>query len=132
LKAGRVFDSWAILAYAYDEPAADQVENLLVESARLQNGWISSMNLGEVWYSLARRCSRNVADQQLLTLAQIGLNRVDVDWPSVLQAADFKSRHKISYADAFAAALAKQRDAELVTGDREFCALESEIKIHWI
>jgi predicted nucleic acid-binding protein len=132
LKAGRVFDSWAILAYAYDEPAADQVENLLVESARLQNGWISSMNLGEVWYSLARRRSRNVADQQLLTLAQIGLKRVDVDWPSVLQAADFKSRHKISYADAFAAALATQRDAELVTGDREFRALESEIKIHWI
>ena len=132
MKAGRIFDSWAILAYAYDEPAADQVENLLVESTRLKAAWISSMNLGEVWYSLARRRSRDLANQQLAALAEIGLERVDVDWPMVLAAADYKSRHKISYADAFAAALAKQRHAELVTGDGEFRALESEIKIHWL
>ena len=50
----------------------------------------------------------------------------------VLQAAGDKSRHKISYADAFAAALAKQQNAELVTGDRQFRALEGEIKIHWL
>jgi uncharacterized protein len=132
LKAGRVFDSWAILAYAYDEPAADQVENLLVESTRLQNAWISSINLGEVWYSLARRRSRDMANDQLSTLMQVGLERVDADWSMVMQAADYKSRHKISYADGFAAALAKQRNAELVTGDREFRVLESEIKIHWL
>ena len=117
MKAGHVFDSWAILAYAYNEPAADEVENLLVESTRLQNAWMSSINLGEVWYSLARRKSRDIAEQQLAILAHIGLERVDVDWPMVLQAADYKSRHKISYADAFAAALAKRRNAELVTGD---------------
>jgi predicted nucleic acid-binding protein len=35
-------------------------------------------------------------------------------------AADFKARFKISLADAFAAALAKERRAELVTGDLEF------------
>jgi ribonuclease VapC len=132
LKTGRVFDSWSILAYAQDEPAADQVENLLVESSRLQNGWISSMNLAEVWYTLARRRSRDLADQQLVTLAQIGLERIDVDWPTVLQAADFKSRHQVCYADAFAAALAKQRNAELVTGDPEFRTLASEIDIHWV
>ncbi len=132
MKAGRVFDSWAILAYAYDEPAADQVEDLLVESSRLKAAWISSLNLGEVWYSLARRKSREMANQQLTVLAEIGLERVDVDWLMVLEAADYKSRHKISYADAFAAVLAKQRHAELVTGDREFQALESEIKIHWL
>ena len=132
MKAGRIFDSWAILAYAYDEPAADQVENLLVEATRLKNAWISSMNLGEVWYSLARRRSREMANHQLAILSEIGLERVDIDWPTVLQAADYKSRHKISYVDAFAAALAKQRHGELVTGDREFRALESEIKIHWL
>jgi len=132
LTGSLVFDSWAILAYAQDEPAADLVENLLLDSSRLQNAWISSMNLGEVWYTLARRRSRYLADQQLVTLTEIGLQRIDVDWPMVLQAADFKSRHKISYADAFAAALAKQRDAELVTGDPEFRVLDSEIRIHWL
>jgi predicted nucleic acid-binding protein len=35
-------------------------------------------------------------------------------------------------ADAFAAALAKERKGELVTGDPEFKPLEREIKIHWL
>src|SRR5207302_5877830 len=39
-------------------------------------------------------------------------------------AADFKARFKLSLADAFAAALAKERKAELVTGDLEFKILE--------
>jgi len=93
---------------------------------------MSNINLGEVWYTLARRNSGAYASHQLAELAQIGIERIDVDWPMVLQAAEYKSRHKISFADAFAAALAKQRDAELVTGDREFRALESEIRIHWV
>jgi predicted nucleic acid-binding protein len=45
-------------------------------------------------------------------------------------AADFKARFKLSLADAFAAALAKEKKAELVTGDPEFKPLEREIKIH--
>jgi predicted nucleic acid-binding protein len=47
-------------------------------------------------------------------------------------AADFKARFKLSLADAFAAALAKENKAELVTGDTEFKPLEGEIKIHWM
>jgi ribonuclease VapC len=47
-------------------------------------------------------------------------------------AAGFKARFKISLADAFAAALAKERKAELVTGDPEFRVLEKEIKIRWL
>ena len=47
-------------------------------------------------------------------------------------AADFKARYKLSLADAFAAALAKERKAELITGDPEFKALEKEIKIGWL
>jgi predicted nucleic acid-binding protein len=35
-------------------------------------------------------------------------------------AARVKAKHKISYADCFAAALAKIRKGEVITGDREF------------
>jgi predicted nucleic acid-binding protein len=48
------------------------------------------------------------------------------------RAADFKTRYKISLADAFAAALAKIKNAELVTGDREFKQLARDVKIHWL
>jgi predicted nucleic acid-binding protein len=133
LKNGLVFDSWAILAYVQAEPAGARVRSLLIEATEVRRSlWITSINLGEVWYMLARRNSGAYASQQLAELGQICIERVDIDWPMVLEAADYKSRHKISYADAFAAALAKQRHAELVTGDREFRALESEIKIHWL
>jgi predicted nucleic acid-binding protein len=132
LRDGLVFDSWAIIALFQNEAAAERVKQLLAESARLQRAWMSSINLGEMWYMLVRKHSVQLANHALDELAQIGLEPVDVDWPMVLQAADYKSRHKISFADAFAAALAKQRNAELVTGDREFRALDSEIKIHWV
>lgn len=48
------------------------------------------------------------------------------------RAADFKARYKMSLADAFAAALASENKAVLVTGDPEFKPLEREIKIHWL
>ena len=35
-------------------------------------------------------------------------------------------------ADAFAAVLAKQKKAELVTTDHEFKSVEKEIKINWL
>jgi len=34
--------------------------------------------------------------------------------------------------DAFTAALAKEKNAELLRGHQEFKALEKEIKIHWL
>jgi predicted nucleic acid-binding protein len=44
----------------------------------------------------------------------------------------YKARHRLSLADAFAAALVKEKNTELVTGDRDFKALEKEIRIHWL
>ena len=48
------------------------------------------------------------------------------------QAAIYKATKKLAYADAFAAALAKILNAELVTGDPEFKEIENEIKIGWL
>jgi predicted nucleic acid-binding protein len=48
------------------------------------------------------------------------------------RAADLKSRISFSLADAFAAALAKEKKADLVTGDPEFKAAEKEIRIQWL
>jgi ribonuclease VapC len=36
------------------------------------------------------------------------------------------------YADCFAAALARMRRAELVTGDEDFKMVEKDVKILWI
>lgn len=47
-------------------------------------------------------------------------------------AGEIKASYKMSLADCFAAALAKLKKLELYTGDPEFKAIESEIKIVWI
>ena len=47
-------------------------------------------------------------------------------------AARLKNEHDLGLADAFAAALAKEKKAELVTADTEFKAVEKEIKIAWL
>jgi predicted nucleic acid-binding protein len=62
----------------------------------------------------------------------MGVEIVEADWNLTRQAAAFKANGNISYADCFAAALAKLKKAELVTGDKEFKALEGEIKIVWL
>jgi len=45
---------------------------------------------------------------------------------------EVKASGNISYGDCFAAALAKLKKADLVTGDNEFNTLEGEIKLSWI
>jgi predicted nucleic acid-binding protein len=88
--------------------------------------------LGEVWYSIARTNSPETADQYIHEIKGLGIEIIDVDWALTRQAAAFKANGNISYGDCFAAALAKNRKADLVTGDKEFKPLEGEIKIAWL
>ncbi len=94
--------------------------------------WVTAVNLGEVWYNVARRESAAAASQKVHEICGLGFHVEPADWELALQAAQLKASHPISYADCFAAALARLRNAELVTGDPEFKQVESEIKIHWL
>jgi ribonuclease VapC len=131
----KVLDSWALLAFFEDEPAAEAVEKLLLdgESGKTEL-LLSVVNWGEIYYSIMRRISQDAAEAKALEIAGLPIEVVPVDADLVLarQAAQFKAVHKMSYADAFAAALAKTRKAELITGDREFKPLEKDIKVRWL
>jgi predicted nucleic acid-binding protein len=78
-----------------------------------------------------RKTSQSGAENIVREVAGMPVEIVGVgdDLALVRQAAIFKATRKMSYADCFAAALAKSRGAELVTGDREFKEVEKEIKI---
>ena len=65
-------------------------------------------------------------------LRELRIQFVDVDWELTQEAARFKTKNKISYADCYAAALAIVKKADLVTGDREFKAVEDQVKIQWV
>ena len=94
--------------------------------------FMTVVNAGEVWYILAREVSIAEADSSIRQLRQLRIKFIDADWDLAHEAAGFKSKHKMSFADCFAAALAKQRKAHLVTGDKEFTQVEGEISITWL
>lgn len=131
--ATKVLDSYALMAFFEDEPGADFVRGLIHKAVESDTTLLMSVvNLGEVWYSIARTNSPETADQYIHEIKGMGIEIVDIDWTLTRQAAVFKVNGNISYADCFAAALAKLRKAELITGDKEFKALQDEIKISWI
>jgi ribonuclease VapC len=72
------------------------------------------------------------ADQSITELRHLGIEFVDADWTLAHEAGGFKSRYKMSFADCFAAALAKQKKALLLTGDPEFKQVEAQITIDWL
>lgn|SRR6266487_4918069 len=131
--ATKVLDSYALMAFFEDELGADHVKDLILKAEENRvNLLISVVNLGEVWYSIARTNSSEVADQYIGEIEGMAIEVVDADWNLTRQAATFKVNGNISYGDCFAAALAKSHKAELVTGDKEFKGLDGDIKISWI
>jgi len=93
---------------------------------------LSVVNWGEVYYITLREAGRERAEAVAQLISTLPIQIILADLELTKQAAEFKAFKKMSYGDCFAAALAKLRKAELVTGDREFKQVEGEIKIHWI
>ena len=129
----KVLDSWALMAFFKGEPAGATVEVLLQkatdEKARLL---FCVVNWGEVYYGMWRAGGKEAAEAVAADMAHLPLELIEADLELSRQAAIYKATHKLSYADCFAAALGKLRNAEVVTGDPEFKALEKEIKISWL
>ena len=128
-----VLDSWAIMSYLGNEPSAERVADIMADANEEHVPlFMTVVNAGEVWYILAREVSVAEADSSIRQLRQLGIKFIDADWDLAHEAAGFKAKHKMSFADCFAAALAKQKNAHLVTGDREFTQVEKDISVTWL
>ena len=131
--ADRVLDAHSLLAY-YQGEAGEETMIEIFRSARESGGrlLLSTVNWGEVFYATLRTFGSVRAEQIANSISRLLIEIVPADLELARQAAVFKASRKMSYADCFAAALAKLRKAELVTGDKEFQQLETEVKILWI
>jgi ribonuclease VapC len=131
----RVLDSWALIAFFEDEPAAAAVEEILNQAVLSGDPlYLSVMNWAEIYYNTMREISREHAEARVHEIETLPIEIVTAgdDLKLARAAAQLKARFKISLADAFAAALAREKKAELITGDGEFKALEKEIRIAWL
>jgi len=129
----KVLNSFALIAYFRDEAGAEAVEQLLVSASKKDSPLhMTDVNYAEVKYSILKKDGAAAWAEATKVLDGLPIDFHSISRAQADAAADFKARFKLSLADAFAAALAKEMKAELVTGDAEFKPLEGEIKIHWL
>jgi len=121
------------MSYLQGEPSAEKVADIIADAHEDHVPLLMNVvNAGEVWYITARRTSEADADRSMREPKQLGIELVDADWDIAHDAGRFKAKHKMSFADCFAAALANQRKAHLVTGDQEFKQVEADVIINWL
>jgi predicted nucleic acid-binding protein len=128
-----VLDSYAVLAFLFREAGHDKVTDLLEKAAQAdQNALIAAPNWAEVRCMVERKVGAARWRETRLKLLGLPLEVVPADLALAEVAGEIKTARKMSLADCFAAALAKQRKADLYTGDPEFRAVETDIEIVWL
>ena len=116
-----VLDAWAVAALLNGEPGGRRVQ----EALKQEECWISSVNLGEAFYTSMRERGDARTSSLIENLRQVVM--LDhPDWPLVRDAAKIKARGGLSYADAFCVATARRHRAPLYTGDPEIVAFDGD------
>jgi predicted nucleic acid-binding protein len=117
-----VLDANALLGLFEDrEGTAGKIEHLL-EQALSQDLplLMSAVNWGEVFYIAWRRHGELKAREAEVRLQELPVAVISADRERASRAGALKQKHSLGYADAFAAELAIERGAWLVTADPEF------------
>jgi predicted nucleic acid-binding protein len=128
-----VFDAGALFALLQQTPATQRVHEIIKEALRGHcRALMSTVNHGEVYGLLLRSYSEGSARQVMSAVSQLPIELHDVTPQRGLQAAEIKIRYKLYYVDSFAAALAIENKATLVTSDSDFRKLGHSVPILWL
>lgn len=117
-----VLDANALVGLFEDrEGTAGKVERLLEEALRQDLPLLmSAVNWGEVFYIAWKRHGESKAREAETNLQEMPVAVIAADRERATRAASLKQKHNLGYADAFAAELAIDQKAWLVTADPEF------------
>jgi predicted nucleic acid-binding protein len=128
-----VLDSYAVLAFLFQESGHEKVVALFERAAASDKTLLmAAPNWAEVRYMVERKVGIAQWRDARTKLLGLPIEIVPVDQELAEMAGAIKATKKMSLADCFAAALARQARAEIYTGDPEFQALESDTKIIWL
>lgn len=129
----KILDASALAAYLWKQSGYETVQGLFIKASGSEKGLLmTTVNFGEVYYLLIRDHGLDAAAKILQIIETLPIDFVEVDMELTKQAAFYKAVKRLPYADSFSAALAKMRKGELITADRDFEAVETEIKISWL
>ena len=128
-----VLDSYAVLAFLFQEKGSEKVAELLEKAAEADKTlFMVAPNWAEVRYMVERKVGAEQWPKTRAKLLGLPIDIVPVDQELAEIAGGIKATKKMSLADCFAAALAKQKKIEIYTGDPEFKAVEKELNITWL
>jgi len=129
-----VLDASALFALLEGKPEATKVKELVKEAIRQHcRILMSTLNYGEVYGLLLRRGkSQERALQVMSAIGPLPVELQDVTRQRSFRAAELKVNYKLYYVDAFAAALAIENKATLVTSDSDFRKLGHKFPILWL
>ncbi len=128
-----VLDSYAVLAFLFNEKHSEKVVDLFEKAAESDKMlFITAPNWAEVRYIVERRVGVAQWRETRTKLLGLPIEIVPADQTLAELAGEIKVGGKMSLADCFAAALAKQKKADVYTGHPEFRALEKDIRVVWL
>jgi predicted nucleic acid-binding protein len=127
-----VLDANALIAFfELRRGAAEKVRRLLGEAARQDSPLLmSAVNWGEVFYTEWRYRGEAKAWEAERNLLEMPIAIIGADCERASRAGALKQKHNLGYADAFAAELAIERDAWLVTADPEFQKVGKALSVY--
>ena len=127
-----VLDANALIGFFEDrQGTAAKMEDLLGEAVRQDLPLLmSAVNWGEVFYTEWRYRGEAKAREAEANLLEMPIEVIAADRERATRAGALKQKHGLGYADAFAAELAIERRAFLVTADPEFQKLGKALVVY--
>lgn len=128
-----VLDASALLIFLEKKPSGPKVSELLKGALRGHARILmSAVNCGEVYGTILRRQGAEQASVAMNAIQPLPIEVVDATRERCFQAAAAKFRYKLYYADSFAASLALDQKATLVTSDSDFRSMGGSIALFWL
>jgi predicted nucleic acid-binding protein len=128
-----VLDASALMTFFLDRPGAEKIEELLDRAAAgACELAMSVVNWGEVYYSVWRGEGEAIAQNIVAEIAQLPIDLIPATYVLTKLAAELHARHKLPFADCFAAALSASRDAPVATSDTDFVRVQNHIQVLWV
>lgn len=127
-----VLDANALFGFFEARPGVAQKVRQLVDSAIRQDLplLMSAITWGEVFYVEWRWHGEASARQSETLLHELPIAVIAVDQARATRAGALKQKHNLGHADAFAAELAIERSASLVTADPEFSKMGKVLSVY--
>ena len=124
-----VLDAGALIRYLAAGAGEEKVAGLIQRATKGEvQLFISVINWGEALYSLARKAGLSKAKADLKSMSSC-VSPVEVNEMQAEAAAIVRLHYRLGYADCFAAVLAMNMNATLVTTDADFAKLGKQLKV---